>query len=88
MIFNKKLEEGNYAGQLLKTIAVENFIVSTTQYLESSCESVLHSHENPHICLLYQGSDIESRSNSISYERKAGDIFFYDSGEQHRTIRT
>jgi hypothetical protein len=85
MKFNKELEEGSYAGQLLKIIAFENFIVSTTQYLESRCGSVLHSHRNPHICLLYQGSDIESRSDSISYERKAGDIFFYDSGEQHRT---
>lgn len=88
MDFIKELDEGNYTGKLLKIVTSDNFIISTTQYLESKCESRLHSHKNPHICLLYQGADFESRENSISYERKAGDIFFYDSGELHRTIKT
>jgi len=88
MDFIKELDEGNYTGKLLKTVTSDNFIISTTQYLQSKCESRLHSHKNPHICLLYQGSDFESRENSISYERKTGDIFFYDSGEPHRIINT
>ncbi len=88
MKFIKELDEGNYTGNLLNKVTTANFIVSTTQYLQSQCETRLHAHKNPHICFLFQGTDIESRENELSYTRKAGEIFFYDADEPHRTITT
>ena len=88
MEFDKKFDEGKYTGQLLKKVETENFIVSITEYLKTNCESRLHFHKNPHISFLFQGVDIESRESNSSYTRKAGDIFFYDAEEPHRTVKT
>lgn len=88
MDFTKELEEGKYTGTLTKKVVTENFIISTTQYLKSNCETRLHSHKNQHICFLYLGADIECGENEVRYQRKAGDLYFYDSGEPHRTVST
>ena len=87
-MFDNQFGEGEYTGQVLKKVETESFIVSTTQYLRYKCESRLHFHKNPHISFLFQGADVESRENSNSYTRKAGDIFFYDAEEPHRTVET
>ena len=60
-------------------------IISTTHYSVEECNHGMHYHENPHICFLLQGGDIESRSHR-SYERKTGDIYFYYAGETHSSI--
>lgn len=86
--FDKQCDEGKYTGKILKKIETENYIVSTTQYLKTNCENRLHFHKNPHISFLFQGVDIESRENNDSYTRKAGEIFFYDAEEPHRTVET
>lgn len=82
------LQEGSYTGKVMNKIYTDNFIVTTTLYLKSNCEDRLHSHDNATISFLYQGADVESRKNANKYKRKAGDIFFYDSGEPHKTVLT
>lgn len=82
------LQEGSYTGKVMNKVHTDNFIVTTTLYLKSACEDRLHSHHNATISFLYQGADVESRKNADQYKRKAGDIFFYDSGEAHKTIST
>ena len=68
------LAEGQYTGILKNVIETDHFIVSTTQYDASTCNNTLHSHKNPHICLLFQGADIECKNDLVPYQRVAGDI--------------
>lgn len=82
------LQEGNYTGKVMNKVHTDNFIVTTTLYLKAVCEDRLHSHHNATISFLYQGADVEYRKRADQYKRKAGDIFFYDSGEPHKTIST
>ncbi|WP_299211818.1 AraC family transcriptional regulator [uncultured Aquimarina sp.] len=40
------------------------------------------------MCLLFQGADIECKKNLIPYQRTTGDMFYYEAGENHKTIST
>lgn len=79
------LHKGKYTGSIVSRTKTENSIFSTTQYPVGHDEGGAHCHENPHISFVFEGGDIEERSNK-SYERKAGEIFFYNAGETHQTI--
>lgn len=83
-----KLSEGEYTGVLKRIIETKHFIVSTTNYMVSQCNSTFHNHKNPHICLLIQGSDLECKKDMIPYQRVTGDLFYYEAGENHKTIST
>ncbi len=83
-----KLQKGEYTGVLRNILETQYFIVSTTSYLASHCNTAFHSHKNPHICLLIQGSDIECRGDRLPYKRTAGDLFYYEADESHKTIET
>ncbi|GAB5473602.1 MAG: hypothetical protein Mars2KO_17010 [Maribacter sp.] len=82
------LAEGRYTGRLKHVIETNHFIVSITNYISTGCNNILHSHKNPHLCLLYQGLDIECKKNLVPYQRSAGDLYYYRAGENHKTIRT
>lgn len=79
------LNKGSYTGYVTNRVSLENVVFSITNYNMGGNEGGLHYHENPHITFMFQGGDIEKR-NCQSYERKAGDIFFYEAGEAHQTI--
>lgn len=79
------LNRGNYTGSVTNRVSMENVMFSSTHYVLGGYEGGLHYHENPHISFVFQGGDIEERSLQ-SYERKAGDIFYYEAGEAHQTI--
>jgi len=83
-----KLKEGEYTGVLKSVIETTHFIISTTNYKASECNSTFHNHKNPHICLLIQGSDFECKKDMIPYRRVAGELFYYRAGEDHKTINT
>ncbi|NAS30417.1 AraC family transcriptional regulator [Flavobacteriaceae bacterium R38] len=79
-----QLEKGCYTGIIKKGIQTETTFVSSTQFFVNQNEGGLHSHKNPIITFIYQGGDIEFREKK-SYERKAGEFFFYPSNQPHKT---
>jgi AraC family transcriptional regulator len=81
------LSKGKSTGKIVNRLSDTHngVIISTTHYPVEECNQGMHYHENPHICFLLQGGDIESRSNR-SYERNTGDIYFYYAGETHSSI--
>ncbi len=79
------LSKGKSTGKIVHSLSDNGVIISTTHYSVEECNQGMHYHENPHICFLLQGEDIESRNN-LSYQRKTGDIYFYYAGETHASI--
>lgn len=79
------LGKGESTGKIINSLSNNGVIISTTHYLVEECGQGMHYHENPHLCFLFQGGDIERRNN-LSYERKTGDVYFYYSGEKHASI--
>jgi len=76
------LGKGESTGRIVRLAEVDGVIVSTTRYSEAECVHGMHYHENPHLCLLIQGADIEVRGGR-SYTRRCGDLHFYHAGESH-----
>lgn len=76
------LRSGESSGQIVRALARDGIIVSATRTAEPSHAQELHYHENPHLCLIVDGSDIETRSHR-SYQRTPGDLHFYHAGEAH-----
>ncbi|WP_299765873.1 AraC family transcriptional regulator [uncultured Dokdonia sp.] len=79
-----QLEKGCYTGIIKKSLQTENVFISSTRFTTNQNEGGLHSHKNPIITFIYQGGDIEFREKK-SYERKAGEFFFYPSNQPHKT---
>ena len=79
------LGKGKSTGQIVKSLNNDGAIISTTHYAVGECSQGMHYHENPHLCFLLQGGDIESRNN-LSYQRKTGDVYFYYAGEKHASV--
>ena len=79
------LGKGKSTGKIVNSLSDNGVIISTTHYPVEECNQGMHYHENPHICFLLQGEDIESRNN-LSYRRKTGDVYFYYAGETHASI--
>lgn len=79
------LSKGKSTGNIVNSISDNDIIISTTHYSVEECNQGMHYHENPHICFLFQGCDIERRNNLL-YERKTGDVFFYYAGEKHASV--
>jgi AraC family transcriptional regulator len=79
------LSEGKSTGKIIKSVNNNGAIIITAQYTIEECNQGMHYHENPQICFLFQGSDMERRDNLL-YERKTGDVYFYHAGEKHGAI--
>ncbi len=80
-----ELDKGCYTGIIKKSFQTEGVMLSTTRFYVGQNEGGLHSHKNPIITFIYQGGDIEYRQSN-SYERKAGEFFYYPAGQPHKTI--
>ncbi len=79
------LDDRKPTGKIVRVLSVDKVDIRTAHYSVDGCILGMHYHENPHISFLLKGGDIESR-NTLSYERKAGDLYFYRAGEKHRTV--
>lgn len=79
------LSKGKSTGQIVKSYRADGAIISTAYYTVEECSQGMHYHENPHLCFLLQGSDVEIRNN-LSYQRNTGDIYFYNAGEKHASV--
>jgi AraC family transcriptional regulator len=79
------LGKGKSTGNIVKSLHNNGVILSTAHYPVEECGQGMHYHENPHICFLLQGRDVERRSDLV-YERKTGDVFFYFAGEEHASV--
>lgn len=82
----QELKKGNYSGHINKSWALQNYTISIIHYNPEEELKGLHYHENPHLCMVVQGADVEQR-NGHSYARKSGDVFFYHAGESHQSIK-
>lgn len=79
------LSKGKSTGKIVNSLNDGEVFISTAHYPVEECNQGLHYHENPHVCFLLQGEDIERRGN-LSYRRKTGDVYFYYAGEKHASI--
>lgn len=79
------LGKGESTGKIIHLVENNGVVISTAHYSVEECGQGLHYHENPHICFVFQGGDVEIRNNN-SYERKTGDIYFYHAGEKHASV--
>jgi len=79
------LGQGKSTGKITNSVKSNGVIVLTAQYGVEECSYGMHYHENPHVCFLFHGGDVENRSNR-QYERKPGDVYFYHAGEKHGAI--
>lgn len=79
------LSSGKSTGEIVKSLSDNGVILSTAHYPVEECSLGMHYHENPHICFLLQGGDLENRNNRL-YERKTGEVYFYFAGEKHASI--
>jgi AraC family transcriptional regulator len=77
--------KGKSTGKIVNSLENTGAIINTVHYSVEECSQGVHYHENPHICFLFQGSDLENRNNQI-YQRKTGDIYFYYTGEKHASV--
>lgn len=78
----RKLQEGQYTGEISNYLSIEGGVVSTTQYLGEEHDSDWHSHENLHFCFVFQGGG-QSFSTCRSKKRIGNDVYFYPAGEKH-----
>ena len=78
------LSRGIYTGSVKNRAETKGVTLNETEYGLGRYEGGLHYHENPHITLVFHGGDVEERHGN-TYERKAGELFFYHAGEVHQT---
>tara|TARA_R110002073_G_scaffold123234_2_gene266892 strand:- start:77432 stop:78226 length:795 start_codon:yes stop_codon:yes gene_type:complete len=81
----KLLNKGEYTGEIVSKMTIHDSIVTTTHYSSKENNSDWHSHENLHICFVFQGGKAETKKET-SYTQKGGSIFFYHAQEKHRWI--
>lgn len=78
---------GEYSGEIIQQIKTESVIITNTVYSNKKNNPNWHSHENLHICLVFQGGKVDTK-HTTKYAKKSGSIFFYHSDEEHRWITT
>jgi AraC family transcriptional regulator len=76
------LRSGESTGQIVRALESDGVIVSTTRTATGARARDPHYHESAHLCLIVDGIDVEVRPGR-SYQRSAGDLYFYHAGEMH-----
>ena len=80
------LPTGEYSGEIIQQVETDQVIITNTYYSSKAHHPHWHSHENLHICLVFQGGKSETQ-RTTQYTEKGGSIFFYYAGEKHRWSR-
>ena len=81
----KILNEGEYTGEIVQKMNIDNLVITNTRYSEKISNPEWHYHENLHICFVFQGGKAETRQ-ATKYTAQGGSIFFYHAEEKHRWI--
>lgn len=79
------LGQGKSTGKIVSSFETSGTVINISHYSVEEGGQEMHYHENPHLCFLFHGKDIERRKNLL-YERQTGDIYFYFSGEKHASV--
>lgn len=79
------LNAGEYTGDVVYQMQFEEVLITNTLYAVQKSNPDWHSHENLHICFVFQGGKAETR-HGTQYTERNGSIFFYHAGEKHRWI--
>lgn len=79
------LNAGEYTGDIIHQLQFEEVLITNTLYSAQKNNPEWHSHENLHICFVFQGGKAETRRRT-KYTERNGSIFFYHAEEKHRWI--
>ncbi|MEN0048863.1 MAG: AraC family transcriptional regulator [Bacteroidota bacterium] len=79
------LSVGEYTGDIIHQLQLRDAIITNTLYSAQKNNPDWHSHENLHICFVFQGGKAETRHRT-QYTERNGSIFFYHAAERHRWI--
>ena len=79
------LDKGKYSGKVIDISHADGLIADVTTYFEGDDTGFEHYHENSHISFILQGGNLEKRQTG-EFERFAGQIMFFHSGEAHQSI--
>ena len=81
----KVLNSGDYSGKIIQSLDIGDSIITNTLYSDEQNNAEWHSHENLHICFVFQGGKADTMHNT-KYTDSNGSIFFYHAEEKHRWI--
>jgi AraC family transcriptional regulator len=84
------LETAKYLGTNKLSIHAGGVYISLTHYTEENLPmgpQPQHAHVNPHLTLLLQGGTEEKWKSGV-FERLAGDVVFYPTGQPHQNCQT
>ena len=79
------LSAGEYTGLITRRMTFADAIVSNTVYLSENSNTDWHSHENLHVCFVFQRGKSENRQ-STTHSDRAGNVLLYRSEERHRWV--
>ena len=79
------LSMGKYSGEIIQQVMADDIIVTNTVYSLQENNPDWHSHENLHVCLVFQRGKAETKSTT-KFTEKSGSIFFYHADEKHRWL--
>ena len=81
----EQLAKGKYTGDIVSKMTIDDSIVTTTHYCSKKNNPDWHSHENLHICFVFQGGKAETKKETL-FTQKGGSVFFYHAEEIHRWV--
>jgi AraC family transcriptional regulator len=80
-----ELNRGLYLAPDYKNYDADGILAATTYYDQPIPPGLWHYHQNPMICFVLKGGNIEKR-NGVEFERVPGRVTFYHAGEVHQNI--
>ncbi|MEO0731312.1 MAG: AraC family transcriptional regulator [Bacteroidota bacterium] len=79
------LHTGEYTGEIVQKMHLEDAIITNTVYSARRSSPEWHSHENLHVCFVYEGGRAETKK-AVTYTQPGGSLFFYHAGQTHRWV--
>ena len=69
------LTMGEYSGEIIQQMIADNVVITNTMYSTKENNPNWHSHENLHICLVFQGGKAETKPCHIFTKKHESSIY-------------
>ncbi len=79
----QNLNSGEYTGEIIQQKVINDITLTNTIYSVKRSNPDWHSHENMHLCLVFEPGKAETKNGPL-YTQKGGTIFSYHSDEVHK----